>query len=179
MAYSRPGTVKITDSDPGFRRLAGELGEMGSVVIGVQGEEAAQAHPGGSLTVGQLAAAHELGLVPGAPPRSWLRAFMDANVDRLKAETASELRLVLSGGKTRKQALQDLGYKWTAEIRDRIWRGEVQPALKASTVQRKRGEWRPLLDTGTLMNSITYRVFVPNLKSIKDTAQRAAVRLKR
>lgn len=177
MAYSRPGTVKITDTDPGFKKLAGELGEMGAIVIGVQGTEATAAHPSG-MAIGQLAAAHELGLVPGAPPRSWLRVFMDANADRLKSEAAAELRLVLSGTKTRRQALQDLGYRWTAQVRDRIWRGEVTPRLAAETIQRKRGEWRPLLDTGTLMNSITYRVFVPNLKSIRDTVQRAAARRK-
>jgi hypothetical protein len=101
---------------------------------------------------------------------------MDENMDRMLAETKGQLQLVMEGKKTRNQALQELGYAWTKELRDRIWEGKITPPLTMTTIMAKGGETRPLLDTGTLMNSITYKVFLPMLKSIRDPNQRGAVR---
>lgn len=172
-------SVTIKDVDKGFKRLAAELGEMGSVTLGVQGKEAEEMHPKAGISVGQLAATHELGLAPGVPQRSWLRSWIDANESRMAAETRAKLQDVLAGRTTRKKALADLGYKWTAELRDNIWQGRITPALSALRIQRKGGETRPLLDTYTLMNAISYRVFLKQFKSIRDTVQRAAARGKR
>ena len=172
--------VTVTDTDHGYKRLAATLGELGTITLGVQGKEAEEAHPsptrwgGPQLTVGQVAAIHELGL--GVKRRSWLGTWLDENQARLLAETADKLAQVLRGTTTRNKALQELGYKWTAELRDRIWEGQIRPRLADTTIAIKGGEWRPLLETGTLMNAITYKVFLPNLKSIKNVAQRAAAR---
>lgn len=168
-----PGKVIISDTDPGFRRLIGELGEMGSVTLGVQGKDAEEMYDNG-LTVGQNAAMHELGL-GGMKERSWLRAWMDENAPRLYAETKSELVQVLAGNKTRKAALQELGYKWTKEVRARVEAGHVTPPLAQDTIDRK-GHAIPLIETTKLVAAITYAVFLPQLKSIRDTAQRVAAR---
>lgn len=173
---ARPGHVQISDTDPGFRRMIGELGEMGSVVIGVQGAEAAKTYDNG-LTVGQNAAMHELG-TGGMVERSWLRAWMDQNAPRLYAETKTAMQQVLAGQKSRKQALQDLGYEWTKQVRARIEAGQVTPPLAASTIARK-GHSIPLWDSGKLAAAISYTIFLPLLKSIRDTAQRTAARGKR
>lgn len=168
--------VTVVDRDLGFKRLVSQLGEMGHVTLGVQGDEAEKIHLKAGIPIGQLAAAHELGLVPGAPMRSWLRSWIDTNEARLGAETKTALQEVLAGRKTRNKALQELGYKWTAELRDNIWKGNIKPGLSATTIMRKGGETRPLLDTYTLMNAISYVVRLPMLKSIRDTIQRTAAR---
>lgn len=168
--------VTVTDRDLGYKKLVSQLGEMGHVTLGVQGDEAEQIHPTAGIPIGQLAAAHELGLVPGAPARSWLRSWIDSNEARLGAETKAALQEVMAGRKTRNKALQELGYKWTAELRDNIWKGNIKPALSAITIARKGGETRPLLDTYTLMNTITYRLFLPQIRSIRDKAQRMILR---
>jgi hypothetical protein len=164
----------IKDVDKGFKRLAAELGEMGTVTLGVQGDEAEAKHPNSDLTVGHLAAVHHLGV--GVPQRPWLTDWMDANAERMMQQTRDALQDVMQGKLSRNQALIKLGYEWTKQLRDRIWNGEIKPPLAASTIARKGGETRPLLDSATLVNAITYKVFLPMFKSIRDTAQRAAAR---
>lgn len=178
MPKGRPGRVEITDTDNGFKRVAELLGELGSVTIGVQGKEAEKPHPSAPhLTIGQVAAIHELGL--NVPKRSWLVSWIERNAERMRRETAAELEAVLAGKKTRNKALQELGFKWCAEVRDNIWTGKITPPLKPETIQRKGGETRPLVDTRSLVNHITYKVFLPNFKSIRDVAQRAVARGKK
>lgn len=165
--------VKITDKDNGYKRLAAELGGMGTITLGVQGAEAEKMHPSGA-PVGQIAAAHELGLVPGAPQRSWLRSWMDSNEQRMLAEVQAQYKLVMQGKKTRNKALKELGYKWVEELRQNIDDRGITPPLAASTVKAK-GHNIPLLDTGTLRNSITYKVFLKMKKSARDAAERAVL----
>lgn len=175
MAKGRPGKVEITDTDNGFKRLAESMGELGSVTLGVQGKEAEKPHPSApDLTIGQVAAIHELGL--NVPKRSWLVSWIERNAERMRREAAVELEAVLAGKKTRNKALQELGFKWTAEVRDNIWQGKILPPLKPETIQRKGGETRPLIDTRSLINHITYKVFLPNKKSIRNVTQRATAR---
>lgn len=162
--------VKITDKDRGFHQLMTSLGEMGSIRVGVQGEEAKQKHPSSDLTVGEIAAIHELGL--GVPKRSWLVSWMDANAGRIQSETKSAFGAVMKGKKSRNQALIDLGYAWTKDIRQEISSGKITPALPRP---RPDGSTEPLFDTHTLHNDITYKVFLPQKKSIRDAAQRKAV----
>ncbi len=88
-------TTKVTDRDAGFRKMVGQLGEMGNVTIGVQGKEALEPHPSGDLTVGEVAAIHELGL--GVPRRSWLISWFDKFEKRNLAQAAAQLQLVLQG----------------------------------------------------------------------------------
>lgn len=162
--------VKITDRDRGFKKLVTQLGEMGSIRIGVQGEEAKKQHPSSHLTVGEIAAIHELGL--GVPKRSWLVSWTEAHAGRIQQETSQAVVAVLKGTESRNQALIRLGYAWTKDIRHEISSGKITPALPRP---RPDGSIEPLFDTHTLHNDITYKVFLPQKKSIKDTAQRKAV----
>lgn len=168
-------TVTFKDRDYGYKKMVGQLGEMGSVTLGVQGEEARAQHPGSELTVGNLAAIHALGL--GVPRRDFINQWMDENQDRMLAETAEALKGVLKGETTRAKVLQKLGYKWTEEMRAFIFAGKVRPRLAEAT-KRHKGHSIPLVDSGVLANAVTYRVFLPMFKSIMNTAQRAAARNK-
>lgn len=170
--------LDLKDVDKGYRKLATLLGEMGSITLGVQGEEALKPHPSAEdLTVGEIAAIHELGL--GVPQRSWLGLWLEEHEDQMMRETRDALQRVLRGELSRNKALQELGLKWAQALRDNIWEGNIRPPLTAERIQRKKGETRPLLDTYSLMNAITYKVFLPAFKSIRDAAQRAAARGKR
>jgi hypothetical protein len=165
--------VKVEDTDLGFARVAQMMGEMGAIALGVQGKEAEEQHPNSELKVGQVAAIHELGI--GVPTRSWLRSWIDANQKRMADETAEALRRVMKGA-SRKAELIELGKKWTDDVRDQIDKGKIGPALAARTIARKGGETRPLVDSKALMNAITYKLFLPQLKSILDKPQRIAAR---
>ncbi len=154
---------------------------MGAITVGVQGEDAAKIHtadlgviaPGaGRITVGDLAKVHELGL--GVPRRSWLVDWMDENKSTMSRETRTAMKAVLSGKRTRKDALAKLGYDWTKAVRDRMAAGGVKPPISAETAERK-GHNTPLVETFDLHNHVTYRVFLPKKKSIKNAKQRRAV----
>jgi hypothetical protein len=164
-------SVTIKDRDLGFKKLAATLGEMGSITLGVQGKEALEKHPESELTVGEIAAIHELGL--GVPKRSWLLSWMDANSARMLREAQTSLALVMKGVISRNKAMAALGFEWTKEIREVVSSGGVTPGLPQP---RPDGTTAPLYDTHTLHNSITYKVFLPAFKSIHDPAQRAAAR---
>lgn len=164
--------ARIKDSDPGFAKLAEALGEMGSITIGVQGKQAEQPHPEKpSVTVGQVAAWHEMGVVPGAPARHWLSGWLDKNKQRMVADARRQLQNVLQGHATRNQALIKMGYEWTDSVRRQFVEGKIKPANAATTI-KKKGDNRPMLDTAAVANAVTYRVFLPNKKSVKDRDQR-------
>lgn len=165
--------TKVTDKDMGFKKLAAELSGAGTITLGVQGKEAEETHGDGPLTVGQVAAIHELGI--RVPERSWLRSWMDVQETRMMSDMARAYQQVIKGQKSRKAAMADVGYQWVVELRDNIRSGKIRPALAAATVARK-GHHTPLLDGGQLMNSITYKLYLNNIKGINDLGLREAVR---
>ncbi len=170
-----PVRVKVTvqDRDRGFQKLAGELGGMGTVTLGVHGDDAAKPHPNSEWSIGELAYRHEVGL--GVKERSWLRVWMDANEARMLAETKAAYLDVMAGRTTRKKAMAALGYKWVAELRQNIADGKVYPPLAPSTIARK-GHSIPLLESATLANHITYKLFLKQIKSVQSKAERAVLR---
>lgn len=146
--------VKITDTDKGYKRALAALGPIGGVVLGVQGQKASAPHgPGEPISVGELAAIHELGL--GVPERSWLRAWLDENSRMILDDSKAAIQQVILGKLTKERALNILGLKWVGAIQQRIADGQVTPALAKSTVDRK-GSSVPLIDTGVLRASITH-----------------------
>lgn len=165
--------TKVRDLDKGFSALVAELGRMGTITLGVQGREAAEVHPrpdnlSRGLTVGAIAARQELGF--GVPKRSWLVSWMDRNQGRLLSETRAKLRLVMLRRVSRKAALVSLGYKWTEELRENIDRNEVSgPPLSKATVERKGHDIR-VLETAAIRNAITWRLYLPNVKTIGKRA---------
>lgn len=163
---------KVVEKGPGFEKLIAELAG-GALFVGVQGDEAKMTHPNSDLSVGELAAVHELGL--GVPERSWLRAWFDENNERIQAQTREALGRVARREVSRKRALEELGYGWVDEIRENIASGRIKPALSEET-KRRKGHDIPLLESGTMMNAITFRLFLKQIKGIADPALRAALR---
>lgn len=164
--------VSVTEKGPGFSVLAAEL--LGAELrVGVQGDEARAAHPNSEWSVGELAARHEMGL--GVPERSFLRVWFDENEDRVTQQLREAFAQIAARKTTRKKALAALGYQWTQEIREFVASGKVTPALAASTVRRKKSTI-PLVETATMVNAITYKLFLAQLKSIKDPAIREMLR---
>lgn len=172
---TRVGKVKFTDKHPdAIAKLAAELGGFGAVHLGVQGKEAEEQHPKANMPVGALAGVHELGL--GVPRRSWLLDWLTKNQAAMVAAAASAFQDVCERRKSRKEALTELGYGWTDALRKNISEGHVRPALSPVTIQKK-GHSIPLLETATLVNAITYSLFLPHIKSIGNAGLREIARL--
>lgn len=104
---------------------------------------------------------HEFG-APGAniPERSFLRRTADHKRKDWLDLMARALGKVVDGKITAQTALGLVGQRASADVKQTITRGAgVPPPLKDKTIAAK-GSSRPLVDTGQLVNSITYKVHV-------------------
>lgn len=153
--------ARFSAKGEGLKRLFGlaaQLKKRPSVKVGVLGSAAAAAR-GGGITQAELAVIHEYG-APGAgiPERSFLRRTHAAK-QREWAGLAQQLLVRCAQGRiTVEQALGLIGQKASADVRRTITSGSgVPPPLKAATIRRK-GSSRPLVDTGRLLNAISYEV---------------------
>ena len=90
------------------------------------------------------------------PERSYLRAGFDANLDKIHREFEYLLSQVLELKISGKTALELIGASVTTKIQDFLVELK-EPPLAESTI-RAKGSSNPLVDTGQLMNSITWKI---------------------
>lgn len=102
-----------------------------------------------------IAFTHEFGM-QNIPERSYLRAGFDANLDKIQREFEFLLSQVLELKITGKSALDLIGASVTTKIQDFLVELK-EPPLAESTI-RAKGSSNPLIDTGQLMNSITWKI---------------------
>lgn len=145
------------------KRVAGmsDLRVQVGVLAGAGGD---QVHPDSGLTMIELAAIHEFGSPKaGIPERSFIRATANRSdvtkkLSRLGAHVA---KLIVEGKLQPTQALGQLGLLLTTEIKrtivQRKTEGPDNQANAPSTIARK-GSSTPLVDTGRLINAITWLI---------------------
>jgi len=143
-------------SGDGLKRLqasAKQLEGKPRVKIGVLGS----GYHGPDLTNAELAAIHEFG-APRAniPERSFLRGTFDAKNREWQKFAEKLLKAIAAGRIDADQALGLLGERAVADVRKTIRNG-IAPPLKAATVRRK-GSSKPLIDTGRLLQSISWSI---------------------
>lgn len=133
-----------------------ELADEPKVAVGILAKDDARENSG-TITNVELGTIHEFGAPDaGIPERSFLRAGIDENKSELNTLTDKLLGQVLDGKESIPRALGLIGQKAVAVIKNRIAEG-IEPPLKTKTINRK-GSSKPLVDTGQLVNSITYEV---------------------
>jgi hypothetical protein len=109
------------------------------------------------LTLAMIAAVHEFGSPEhNIPERPFLREGIHRAIPKLNAVNVDSLRRVLLGKMTIEQAVDKLGAVAAGEVKRGFVEIEFMP-LTADTVNRK-GSTRPLIDTGSLRQSISYIV---------------------
>ena len=118
----------------------------------------AGASPSG-LTVAEVATYHEFGY--GVPERSFLRAYLEQNQEKVLDTLIQQLQSVLDGKRPLKTALDRVGLLMVGEIKERISDG-IAPPLEEATIAKKtragnRGDV-PLINYGQLRNSIVHKV---------------------
>ena len=147
--------AKVKDRDNGYKALlerAKKLSEGAPFVeVGILQTEG-DADKGAGLTLFDVAEQHEFGF--GVPERSFIRAFFDETETEARKVLAKQLTEALD--KTgRKEALNKVGIWLVAKCQSRI-RAHIEPANSPQTIARK-GSSTPLIDTGQLWTSISYR----------------------
>lgn len=89
------------------------------------------------------------------PERSFLRTGHDENADRVLNQTERALSLVINGSMSIDELLDLYGEQMSTAIKKKI-RDISSPPNSGVTIERK-GSSNPLVDTGGLIESITWR----------------------
>jgi len=111
--------------------------------------------------IAEYAAYNEYG-VPGKkkkwdiPPRPFIRGWIENNQAEIKAMQDKLFGQVADGKMKAEMAIKKLGQFAQDGIKRYIMSGGFEPNAE-STIKRK-GSSRPLIDTGTMRNSIRYKV---------------------
>lgn len=147
----------------GLRELRERLANMPHVKVGLLASRGALAQNLDGTTMLEIGAIHEYGAPrAGIPERSWLRSTFTG--DRLAAlkEKIRKLAKLIIKGEARPAVVQfahEILGQWAAEqVKQNIRTGPpIPPPLSPITIARK-GSDRPLVDTGRLVNTISYEV---------------------
>lgn len=129
--------MNVRVQDKGLDELTKRLTKLPpAVTVGVhaaQGDKVRQ--DSSDITVAEVAAIHEFGL-GDVPERSWLRAFVDENEERLRKMLSASMKQVAQGKLTDVQAMERFGLAVVGMIKKRIVAG-IDPELKPKTKKRK------------------------------------------
>jgi hypothetical protein len=132
-----------------------ENAKSAALSIGIMAGEGTKTHTGSpGLTVLEIATFHEFGM--GVPERSFIRGWFDAFKDQAQKYISTMMQSVIAGKRTKAQALQLLGVRFVGECQKYLITAPFVP-LAPATIRRK-GSSIPLVDTGQLKSSITFRI---------------------
>lgn len=147
-------SVRVATRDRGLLAFRRALATAGASAVAVGIHEDAGMHKDSGLSMAELAAIHEFGL-GNVPERSFLRSWASERGEELVIERAKMIESDLLKGQAT-QTLNKLGLLAVGEIQQRMALGTPPPNTDA-TIARK-GSSVPLIDTGALRQSITYKV---------------------
>jgi hypothetical protein len=144
--------VKADDSK--WRNIVQAVAELAhlQIKVGVL-DGAGESDEGVSLV--EIAACNELG-TEHIPERSFIRSTFAAKQDEA-ARVAKKIASAIIRGTPADVALELLGQWGAAAVKRTITSEDIPPPLAQSTIDAK-GSSKPLVDTGQLVNSITYVV---------------------
>ena len=145
---------RLKDTDHGWKaRLKGLLALKAPAHVDVGILESAGVEKDGTSVI-DVAEWHEFGTAT-IPERSFIRAWFDEAEPQLRQDFAALMRTVAAGKRTRAEVLELMGQRMVGQVQARMAAG-VPPPNAPSTVRRK-GSSTPLIDTGVLRSSVTYR----------------------
>ena len=176
---------KVTDKDKGWRRLQELAKSLAAddvhVRVGVLDDGRAGSEDRDGITTGQLAVAMEFGTAT-TPARSWVGLTFDKARSEVQSDMQRLLGHIVDGKITVDKALNVLGAKYSAEVKNTVTQGEqIQPPNAPSTLKRKQGSThnnrnakgqfikgfgakikygvRTLVDTGRMIGAVTWATF--------------------
>ncbi len=152
--------ANVVDRDLGFRALRTRVAKTGfqKVTVGIHAEDGEEQYdPETPLTIAEIASFHEFG-TRHIPERSFLRATVDESENDIRVMMRRLGRRIMSNSARMQptEALTILGLHVQSLIRKRIRQG-IPPPIAPATIARK-GSSVPLIDTGQLIQSITFEV---------------------
>ena len=158
----------ITSKDNGYASLVKKVFDLSKqhpvIKVGILAKDGDKPHGDDALTVLQIAVFNEFG-TSKIPERSFIRAWFDANEGVIKERLTALMRSVVKEKRTPGDILEILGGWCVGQIQSRISQG-ITPGNAESTLRKKAPKTTPLIDTGVLRASVSYRV--EGLSSTKE-----------
>jgi len=153
------GKVSTKEINKGYREAMEEMQKVKRgphVKVGTQGATGSRKHPEGEgATITDIATYNEFG-TKTIPERSFIRSTMDDERENLLKMNRKLFFLMAAGKITTARALKILGLVIQSKIKAKITNLREPP--NAPRTIAKKGSSNPLIDTGTLRNSITFKV---------------------
>jgi len=145
--------VKVNSTNgKGIKSLFKRL-EKGTVDVGILSSEGK--HEGSSFTVAQVGFMHEFGTVT-IPERSFIRSTISSESRDIKQVARIQYKKVLDGSITTEQGLGVLGAFTVGLIQEKFTSNDWAPNTEKT--QARKGSSSPLIDTGQLRQSISFKV---------------------
>lgn len=139
---------KLTPEGERFLKAMEQIAGL-EVRIGFQAGEAA--HEGVDLC--EIAAYNELGTMH-IPSRPFLRDSVDNHMDEIGSHIAEWCKKIVSGEMEAHELMTNIGMLQKGLIQEEIVKGNFEPNAPATI--RKKGSDKPLIDTGTMRESVNY-----------------------
>ena len=136
---------------PEGKRYFKELKKLKKLEVQV-GFQAGEAKEENGVDIAEIAAYNELGS-SGTPARPFMKQSFENHEDQLRAACAT-VEKKIQGGATAEEALETLGVFCKGLVQQEIVDGGFAPNAP-STIARK-GSDQPLIDTGTMRQSVNY-----------------------
>jgi hypothetical protein len=143
-----PGRDKITPKGKQFFKEIEELTKL-QVRVGFQAGETT----GDGVDIVSIAAWNELG-TEHIPPRPFMQQSVEKNESRIAAMCKTQLKKILTGEATARDALQAIGVMQKGLIQAEIKNGGFAPNSPRTIA--KKGSAQPLIDTGRLRQSVNF-----------------------
>lgn len=143
----------VEDRDLGWDNIKKDLKKLGKMGVKVGIVEGSGEHDG--VSVAEYAAYNEEG-TKHIPSRPFIRSWVDNNQEQINKVMDSVYGKVLNGEMSAEDAVKRIGAFGQSGIRENIAKGDFKPN-DPKTVKRK-GSSKPLIDSGTMRNSIRYEV---------------------
>lgn len=144
---------EFTDLTPEGKKFFRELKKLKKMEVAV-GFQAGQAEEENGADLVDIAAYNELG-TSGTPARPFMKQSFENHEDFLKNACERVNQTINSGG-SMEQALNKLGVELKGLVQSEIVDGDFAPNAEA-TIKRKKSD-KPLIDTGTMRQSVNYVV---------------------
>lgn len=113
------------------------------------------------ITMLELAAIHEFGSPKaGIPERSFIRRTMRDKRDELGRVCANVAKKYIFGEVTLERGLNQLGAIAAGMIKSTVTSGAHIPPPNAASTIKAKGSDRPLVDTGRMIGSVTWKVWM-------------------
>lgn len=157
MSATNPSNLKVKGET--WKQVVDRLANLslgGRVKVGVLAGSGTTADGVGLV---EIAAIHEFGSPEQRiPARSFLRStFLFRRVNAMRTLCARLVRAIALGRMTKAQAFNALGSWAVAEVKNTITEIDIPPPLSQKTIDAK-GSSKPLVDSGRLMNALSYEL---------------------